>query len=73
MKTHQIDFEAALALVKSKRSIVYPNSGFREQLVLYHQLKFSVNKESEEYKQFCLKLQGKRGKSQNYESDPNPI
>jgi hypothetical protein len=62
MKTNNLDFEAALALVKSKRSIVYPNTGFREQLNLYNQLKFTVNKESDEYKQFCAKLEIKRGK-----------
>lgn len=61
-----MDFEAALALVKSKRPIVYPNSGFREQLNLYYQLKFTVNTEGEEYKEFCAKLTLKRGKKAKY-------
>jgi dual specificity phosphatase 12 len=65
MKTNNLDFEAALALVKSKRSIVYPNTGFREQLNLYNRLKFTVNKESDDYKQFCAKLEIKREEIRN--------
>jgi len=61
MKSNRIDFEAALALVKAKRSIVYPNNGFREQLNLYYQLQFNVNKESDEYNKFCAGLEVKRG------------
>ena len=38
MKYHKMDFEEAWKFVKEKRSIVYPNSGFKKQLIDYEKI-----------------------------------
>ena len=43
MRSRNLDYDAALALVKSKRQIVKPNRGFVEQLKLWRDLQYDIN------------------------------
>ena len=43
MNKYRKPFREALELVQRKRSIVEPNSGFKRQLRLYEEMKFSLN------------------------------
>jgi len=56
MQKDQIPYEKARKIVQQKREIIYPNSGFVAQLRLFDKLKFRVDTEQEEYKQWKLKL-----------------
>lgn len=41
MKKYRLSYDDALERLRSKRSCVYPNPGFAEQLRLYHTMKYS--------------------------------
>lgn len=56
MAKHSLTFEEAFYLVKAKRTITYPNSGFIAQLKLYGKMDCILDKEHPKYKQFRLKL-----------------
>lgn len=56
MKKHRFKYEQAFTLAKSKRKLVFPNPGFVQQLKLFHQMGFKIDKNNENYKMYRLKL-----------------
>lgn len=56
MKKHRFKFEQAFSLAKTKRKLVFPNPGFVQQLKLFYQMGFKIDKNNENYKMYRLKL-----------------
>lgn len=56
MKKHRFRYEQAFALAKSKRRLILPNPGFVQQLKLFYQMGFKIDKSNENYKLYRLKL-----------------
>jgi hypothetical protein len=54
MQLHQIDYAAALSLVRRARPSICPNSGFRLQLELWHRMNFKLQEADLRYNLFKL-------------------
>ncbi|KAF1958164.1 phosphatases II [Byssothecium circinans] len=48
MRKHSISYEAALELARKSRPIITPNSGFADQLRLWHEMTYSIYDEEKE-------------------------
>ncbi|XP_037932191.1 dual specificity protein phosphatase MPK-4 [Teleopsis dalmanni] len=60
MKTHDLDYQQAFDLVKSKRRYVQPNSGFIAQLKLYKRMGCKIDTQYQKYKIYRLRLAGEQ-------------
>lgn len=58
MKAHQLDYNEAFDLVKSKRKFVQPNNGFVRQLKLFHRMNYKIDESYLKYKIYRLKSVG---------------
>ncbi|CAG2100805.1 unnamed protein product [Medioppia subpectinata] len=54
MVKHRMSFEAAMALAKSKRSIVCPNDGFRKQLKLFETMNRQLDPMNGQFRQLLV-------------------
>jgi len=54
MKTHKLSANVALSRISAARSIIDPNPGFREQLVIYEQIGYDVDIKNEIYRRFLI-------------------
>lgn len=69
MKKHNLDYQSAYELVKSKRRFVQPNSGFIAQLKLWHRMGCTIDTQYQKYKTYRLRLAGdqvRKGKKAVY-------
>ncbi|KAF2658356.1 phosphatases II [Lophiostoma macrostomum CBS 122681] len=48
MQEQSLDYDAALAIARISRSIIMPNSGFADQLRLWHQMGYSIYRDAED-------------------------
>jgi hypothetical protein len=48
MQERCLDYESALALARGSRSIIMPNSGFVDQLRIWHQMEYSIYQNAED-------------------------
>lgn len=60
MKKHNLEYQQAFDLVKSKRKFVHPNSGFVNQLKLYRRMGCTIDPKFDKYKAYRLKLAGEQ-------------
>ncbi|XP_068157900.1 dual specificity protein phosphatase MPK-4 [Drosophila tropicalis] len=60
MKRHNLDFQAAFELVRSKRRFVQPNAGFVTQLKLYRRMGCKIDASCQRYKIHRLRLAGEQ-------------
>ncbi|KAK4294730.1 hypothetical protein Pmani_032662 [Petrolisthes manimaculis] len=58
MKKYALTLEEALARVKSKRRVAFPNSGFMAQLLLYEKMGYQLDTSNLQYKLYLLKAAG---------------
>ncbi|KAK3895325.1 hypothetical protein Pcinc_000954 [Petrolisthes cinctipes] len=58
MKKYTLTLEEALARVKSKRHVAFPNSGFMAQLLLYKKMGYQLDTSNLQYKLYLLKAAG---------------
>lgn len=54
MKSRKITFMEAFNLVHEKRQVVKPNEGFIQQLVLYHEMKYSIDITNRKYRKIVF-------------------
>ncbi|XP_055845336.1 dual specificity protein phosphatase MPK-4 [Episyrphus balteatus] len=60
MKKHNLEYQQAFEIVKSKRKFVHPNSGFVNQLKLYRRMGCTIDPQFDKYKAYRLKLAGEQ-------------
>lgn len=60
MKKHNLEYQQAYEIVKSKRKFVHPNSGFVNQLKLYRRMGCTIDPQFDKYKAYRLKLAGEQ-------------
>ncbi|KAJ2946755.1 hypothetical protein O0L34_g12814 [Tuta absoluta] len=60
MEKHQLCYEDALQVVRSKRRFVHPNIGFEAQLKLFGHMGYKLNRDDPRFKQFRLKMAGQK-------------
>ncbi|XP_014094950.3 dual specificity protein phosphatase MPK-4 [Bactrocera oleae] len=60
MKQHDLEYQAAFELVRSKRRFVQPNPGFVSQLKLYRRMGCKIDPQYQRYKLYRLRLAGEQ-------------
>ncbi|XP_011183104.2 dual specificity protein phosphatase MPK-4 [Zeugodacus cucurbitae] len=60
MKQHDLEYQAAFELVRSKRRFVQPNPGFVSQLKLYRRMGCKIEPQFQRYKLYRLRLAGEQ-------------
>uniref|UniRef100_A0A1A9UW41 Uncharacterized protein n=1 Tax=Glossina austeni TaxID=7395 RepID=A0A1A9UW41_GLOAU len=60
MKSHNLDYQTAFELVKSKRRFVQPNVGFAAQLKLWRRMGCTIDNHYQKYKIYRLRLAGEQ-------------
>jgi dual specificity phosphatase 12 len=65
MKSKNINRDDALAIIRKKRSVA-PNTGFMDQLELYHDLGFDVDAKHVEYRRFLVAIMAEEQASKHY-------
>ncbi|XP_017493105.1 PREDICTED: dual specificity protein phosphatase 12 [Rhagoletis zephyria] len=60
MKQHDVEYQAAFDLVRSKRRFVQPNPGFVSQLKLYRRMGCKIDAQYQRYKLYRLRLAGEQ-------------
>jgi dual specificity phosphatase 12 len=65
MKSKNINRDDALAFIRKKRSVA-PNTGFMDQLELYHDLGFDVDAKHVEYRRFLVAIMAEEQASKHY-------
>lgn len=56
MKKYRLRYDKAFERVKAKRILTQPNTGFVQQLRLFHRMGFKIDKSDEKYKIYRLRL-----------------
>jgi hypothetical protein len=56
MRKYEWKYEEAYNFARTKRRVIAPNPGFVQQLQLYHTMKFNVDTNNSEYKNFLDEL-----------------